>query len=558
MGKWIVCCAWPYVNSVPHLGTFIHLLSADVFSRYLRLKGEEVISVTGSDEHGTPIEVEAIKEGIPPKQLTDKYHSIICELLKEYGIHFDNYTRTENPVHIKFVQDFFMKIYNNGYIFKKSVKLPFCTQCNRFLPDRFIEGICPYCGFESARGDQCDKCGKVLDPLELKKRRCVFCRKSPIVKESTHWFFDLPKLTNEIKAYLDSNPNLPENAKNFSYSWLKEGLRPRAITRDNKWGIPAPFPNSTGKTIYVWFEAVLGYVSATIELSERIGNQNLWKEFWFDKNTKNVHFIGKDNIPFHTIIFPALLLASKEGFILPYQVSSTEFILYEGKKFSKSRRIGVWIDEALKIAPPDYWRFVLLLIRPETKDANFTWKEFEKRINSDLNDAIGNFIHRTLMFIDNYFEGYVPNPKKFDEIDEKLIKEIELSPEKIGKLIEQFRLRDALESIVELAREGNRYLSLKEPWHKIKTSSEEAATSLYLSIQLVHSLAILLEPFIPFSCKKIWDQLNLFEKFNQRKWNDAGKLMIIPNHKIKKPEPLFQKVSMEKIKKMLKDEKIND
>lgn len=552
MGKWIVCCAWPYVNTVPHLGTFIHLLSADVFSRYLRLKGEKVISVTGSDEHGTPIEVEAIKAGIEPKQLTDKYHFMICNLLKEYGIHFDNYTRTENPTHIKFVQDFLMRLYNNGYIFKKSVELPFCTQCNMFLPDRFIEGICPYCGFQSARGDQCDKCGRVLDPLELKERRCVFCGKNPTIKSSIHWFFDLPKLADEIKAYLDSNPNLPENAKNFSYSWLKEGLKPRAITRDNKWGIPAPFPNSSGKTIYVWFEAVLGYVSATIELSEKIGNQNLWKEFWFDKNTKNVHFIGKDNIPFHTIIFPALLLASKQGYVLPYQISSTEFILYEGQKFSKSRKIGIWIDEALKVAPADYWRVMLLLIRPETKDANFTWKDFEKRINSDLNDAIGNFIHRTLMFINNYFEGLIPEPGEFDEIDKKLIEEIKLSPEKIGGLIEQFKLRDALESIVDLARKGNQYLSLKEPWHKIKTSIKEAATSLYISVQLVHSLAILLEPFAPFSCKKIWEQLNLLEKFDQRKWSDAGEFMIAPKHRIKKPEPLFQKVSAEEIKKMLK------
>ncbi|MEM2896009.1 MAG: methionine--tRNA ligase [Candidatus Bathyarchaeia archaeon] len=551
MGKWIVCCAWPYVNTVPHLGTFIHLLSADVFTRYLRLKGENVISVTGSDEHGTPIEVEAIKAGIPPKELTDKYHAVICELLKEYGINFDNYTRTENPVHIKFVQDFLIKINDNGYIFKESVELPFCTHCDRFLPDRFIEGTCPYCGFQPARGDQCDRCGRVLDPLELKERWCVFCGKRPIIKKSTHWFFDLPKLADEIKAYLDSNQNLPENAKNFSYSWLKEGLRPRAITRDNKWGIPAPFPSSSGKTIYVWFEAVLGYVSASIELSEKIGNQNLWKEFWFDKNTRNVHFIGKDNIPFHTIIFPALLLASKEGFVLPYQVSSTEFILYEGQKFSKSRKIGVWIDEALKVAPADYWRFVLLLIRPETKDASFTWEDFEKRINSDLNDAIGNFIHRTLMFVNKYFDGYVPNPGDFDEVDEKLVEEIKTCPEKIGELIEQFKLRNALESIVDLARKGNQYLSLKEPWHKIKASTKEAATSLFLSTQLVHSLTILLEPFIPSSCEKIWEQLNLPEKFHQRRWNSAGELTIAPTHRIKKPEPLFQKVFAEKIKKII-------
>jgi len=272
MGKWIVCAAWPYVNTLPHLGTFIHLLSADIYARYLRLKGEEVISVTGSDEHGTPIEVEAIKSKIHPKKLTDEYHQAIVALLDEYRIGFDNYTRTENPTHVDFVQKFFMKIYDNGLIYSEEVELPYCEKCDRYLPDRFIEGICPNCGSDKARGDQCDSCGRILDPLEIKNPKCFSCKNAPSIKKTTHWFFDLPKLSNELKSYLDSNKRLPDNAKNFSYKWLEEGLKPRTVTRDNKWGIPSPFPGSEGKTIYVWLEALLGYISATLEWSKSITN----------------------------------------------------------------------------------------------------------------------------------------------------------------------------------------------------------------------------------------------------------------------------------------------
>ncbi len=549
LGKWIVCSAWPYVNTVPHLGTFIHLLSADVFSRYLRLKGEEVVSVTGSDEHGTPIEVEAIKKGVSPKQLTDEYHEIICSLLEKYGIRFDNYTRTENPIHIKFVQDFYRKVYENGYVFQRTVRLPYCVKCDRFLPDRFIEGICPYCAYEAARGDQCDSCGRVLDPLDLKEPKCIFCGGQPIAKDSSHWFLDLPKFSQQIKQYLDSNKQLPENALNFSYRWLEEGLKPRALTRDNKWGIPSPFPNSENKTIYVWFEAVLGYVSATIEWARRVGEPDLWREFWNDQHVKGVYFIGKDNIPFHTIIFPALLLATKEKYVLPWQVSSTEFILYEGEKFSKSRRKGVWVDEALEIADPDYWRFMLMAIRPETRDANFTWREFESHINSELNDVVGNFIHRTLTFVDTHFKGIVPEFSKFEEVDKQLIQEIERSPSRIGELMQEFEFRDALNTIVELARKGNHYLSVREPWHKVKTDLSMASKTLYLAVQLARTLAILLEPFIPFAAEEVWRQLNLPGSVHEQKWESSSELAVKVGHRINKPTPLFHKIDASRITK---------
>ena len=543
MGKWIINSAWPYVNSVPHLGTFIHLLSADVYARYLRLRGEEVIAVTGSDEHGTPIEIEAIKRGVSPRQLTDEIHKHICELLAAYNIRFDNYTRTESPAHVRYTRRLLSEIYDNGYIYTQDVTLPYCQKDERFLPDRFVQGTCPHCRFEDARGDQCDSCGRVLDPLELLNPRCVFCGSTPIVRSSKHWFFDLPKFRDRLQSIVRSNNMLPENARNFSLRWLEEGLKPRALTRDNKWGIPAPFPGAEDKTIYVWFEAVLGYVSASIEWAEQSGKPEAWKDFWFDPSTRNVHFIGKDNIPFHTIIYPSLLLASSGQYVMPWQVSSTEFILFEGQKFSKSKRIGVWIDDALKIAPGEYWRYVLIAIRPEARDANFTWRDFESHVNSELNDVLGNFIHRTLTFIYNSFESKIPEAKDLNETDEKITELITNSPTKIAALLDNFELRNGLAAIIETARAGNQYLSEREPWHLIKSDPVKTATTLHLASQLVQSIGIMLTPFLPETSERIQNQLNLKEK---KDWWDAGKMILKPGHAINKPEPLFHKIVVNK------------
>jgi methionyl-tRNA synthetase len=541
MGKWIVNAAWPYVNSVPHLGTFIHLLSADVYARYLRLKGEEVIAVTGSDEHGTPIEVEAIKNGISPKQLTDVIHEQICGLLETYNVRLDNYTRTESPTHIRFTQELYSKLYQNGYVYTQNVSLPYCEKDQRFLPDRFVEGTCPHCGYEQARGDQCDSCGRVLDPLELQEPRCVFCRTTPIIKTSTHWFFDLPKFRDRLQAFVQSNRQLPENARNFSLRWLEEGLKPRALTRDNKWGIPAPFPGAEGKTIYVWMEAVLGYVSASIEWAEKSGKPEAWKDFWFDKTTRNVHFIGKDNIPFHVIIFPALLLATHEDYVLPWQVSSTEFILFEGKKYSKSKKIGVWIDEALEVAPAEYWRYVLMATRPEARDANFTWRDFQAHINTELNDILGNFVHRTLTFINTQFDSKIPEPSDFDPIDNQIKQQIENAPSRVGSLLDQFELKNALAAVIDLARAGNQYLSEREPWHLIKADRIKTGSTIYLASQLVRSIGILISPYLPDTAREIARQTNEPNSFSS-KWDDAGKLDLKPGHSIGMAKPLFHKV----------------
>ncbi|MGB9135408.1 MAG: methionine--tRNA ligase, partial [Candidatus Bathyarchaeia archaeon] len=354
----MVTSAWPYINYTPHLGTLIgSILSADVFARYCRLKGDEVVFVSGSDEHGTPVEVEAVRLGVPPKQLTDENHAKVVDLWKKWGISFDNYTRTESAVHKEFVRSLYSKIYEKGLIFSAETELPYCPKCSRFLPDRFVEGTCPYCGAESARGDQCDSCGRLLEPTKLVGFYCAICKSKPVTKRVRHWYFDLPKFTDRLRGLIEASKRLPLNARKFSLNIINEGLEPRAVTRDNKWGIPAPFPGAEDKTIYVWVEAVLGYVSATIEYFRNCGEEGRWRDFWFDKDARILYFIGKDNIIFHTIILPALLLATEEGYVLPWNVSSTEFLQFKGERFSKSHKVGIWIDEALELFPADYWRY---------------------------------------------------------------------------------------------------------------------------------------------------------------------------------------------------------
>jgi len=539
-----VCAAWPYINAIPHLGTLIgSVLSADVFARYLRLKGEDVVYVSGSDEHGTPIEVEAIRRNISPKEYTDKMHEIVSDLFKKWGISFDNYTRTENPIHIEFVRGFYKKIEKNGYVFTKIQQLPYCPNCKRFLPDRFVEGVCPYCGYEKARGDQCDNCGRLLEPIQLVNPHCVICGATPEIRETKHWFFNLSAFQDKLKEYIENNKNLPDNAKNFSLQLIKEGLKPRSLTRDNKWGIPAPFEGAKDKTIYVWMEAVLGYISATIEWSIKTGQPEKWKEYWFDSNTKSVYFIGKDNIPFHTLIFPALLMATHENYTLPWNVVSTEYLQFEGEKFSKSRGIGIWADEALKLFPVDYFRYVLISIRPEKHDTSFRWDVFKQLVNDELNDIIGNFIHRTLTFIYNRFNGEIPKLGDLTEDDKKVLKRMEIVTEESGKLLEKFRYKDALSTVVSLMHTGNQYLSNTEPWALIKKNKERASTILNICAQLVASFAILIEPFMPFTAEKIWKELlNMPGSVHEQNWERAKTPILKEGHKINKPVTLFKKI----------------
>jgi methionyl-tRNA synthetase len=543
LGKVVVTCAWPYINYTPHLGTLIgSILSADVVARYYRLKGDDVVFVSGSDEHGTPVEVEAVRLGVPPKQLTDKNHARVVDLWKRWGISFDNYTRTESPVHKEFVKSLYTKIYEKGFIFSEETELPYCPNCSRFLPDRFVEGTCPYCGAEGARGDQCESCGRLLEPAKLVNSYCTICKSRPVARRVRHWYFDLPKFADQLRIFIEGNKRLPPNARKFSLNIINEGLKPRAVTRDNKWGIPAPFPGAEDKTIYVWVEAVLGYVSATIEYFINRGEEERWKDFWFDKDARTLYFIGKDNIPFHVIILPALLLATGDGYNLPWNVSSTEFLQFKGERFSKSHKVGIWIDEALELFPADYWRYFLISTRPESKDTSFSWELFIEKVNADLNDTLGNFIHRTLTFINQNFESTVPKAEKLDAYDRRVLQSVEKKVKKAAQNLEDCKLLAALRNVIDLSRTGNKYFNDKEPWNLAKSDKQKAANTLYVAIQIVRTLRIVLEPFIPFTAQKLSSLLNLPED-ELPQWSETTRLLP-SGHKIKKSTPLFSKVEL--------------
>jgi methionyl-tRNA synthetase len=546
--KVLVTSAWPYINVTPHLGNLVgSVLSADVTARYYRLKGDDVMMVSGSDTHGTPIEVEAIKQGIKPKELTDRNHARVAELFGRWEASFDNYTSTESPIHKQFVQKTLLEIQKNGYIFEQETQMLYCEHDQRFLPDRFVEGKCPYCGCEKARGDQCDMCGRLLEPTLLVEPYCVICKNKPTVKTTRHWYIDLSKLTEPLTDYLKGNRQLPSNVKTFSLNWIKEGLKPRAVTRDVEWGIPAPFPGAEGKTIYVWVDAVLGYISATIEECQRLGQPEKWRDFWLNKQAKTLYFVGKDNIPFHTIILPALLLASGEDYNLPWNVSATEFLQFKGQKASKSQRVGIWIDEALDMFPADYWRFFLIATRPESKDTNFTWSAFIDKINADLNDTFGNFIHRTLSFIASKFDSVIPAPTKLDRDDQAILQVIKEKVITAAQEFEASKLQSAANTLISISRIGNQYLNDKEPWNLMKTDKEKAGTIFYVAAQVVKAATVVSSPFIPATAEQLWQTLNLPENINKSSWSEALN-PIDAGHKIAKPKPLFHKIEADESK----------
>lgn len=541
--KWLVLAAWPYVHGVPHLGNLIgSILSADVAARYLRMKGAEVVFVSGSDMHGTPIEVEALRRGVSPKDLAEENHRKIKNLFEKWNISFDNYSRTESEVHKRFVQEFYEKVYKNGYVFEDVVQLYYCPKDGLFLPDRFVTGTCPYCGYEKAYGDQCENCGRLLEPTLLLNPRCSICGGAPVLKTTKHWFFDLSKLQRALEEYITKNENLPPNARNMSLQILKDGLKARALTRDNKWGIPAPFPGAEGKTIYVWMEAVLGYISATIELFEQRQQPDRWKDFWLEPTVKSVYFIGKDNIPFHTLILPALLIASGDKYVLPWTVASTEYLLFKGLKFSKSKRVGIWIDEALEVFPVDYWRFALIALRPELRDTNFTWEEFQRIINNDLIDNIGNFVHRVLVLAHRRYNGRVPEP--LSKRGERLLEELKKYFDQVTSSMDAFRFKEALTKILAISSAGNAYLNEEKPW---ELDEWEASGAIYAALQVVKALAVMLYPIVPSSAQRVWNLLGYSDDLSAHLWEEALE-PIPPGQFLPEPKPLFSKISDEDIR----------
>ncbi len=553
--RWLVSAALPYVNNIPHVGNIAGShLPADIFARFLRLFGKKVVFVGGTDEHGSPTEVAAFKAGLSPKELCDKLFKVHKKIYEWLGISYDNFSRTSNQTNHELTTQIFLKLFRKGYITKKKILLPYCEIDKRFLPDRWVEGTCPFCGYETARGDQCEACARLLEPSQLKNPYCIICKNKPVFKEVEHLFLNLKKFEKKLKKWIEANKHWKANVRNFALAWIKEGLKERCITRDLKWGIKVPLEGFENKVFYCWFDAPIGYISSTIEWARKIGRPEKWKEFWQDENSKIYHFIGKDNIPFHTIIWPAVLMGTEE-YNLPYQVVGLEFLNYEGRKISKSKNWGVFLDveddrvivrigEKVVDINPDFLRFYLAFILPETKDSNFILKDFEDRVNAELIGNFGNFALRVLSFIKSNFNSIVPEPENYGKKEKELIKKITETKDSVKNSILELKFRETLKRILELSKAGNQYFQAKKPWETLKQDPADCRTALYISINLLRALAILFAPFIPFACEKLWKQLNLPGLVHEQIFDNLNKFEIKPGHKIGEIEPLFKKLEV--------------
>ncbi|MBI4063006.1 MAG: methionine--tRNA ligase [Elusimicrobia bacterium] len=502
----LVCVAWPYANSSLHLGQIAGAcLPADIFARYHRLRGNRVLMVSGSDEHGTPITVSAEKENKKPEEIVERYHKEHAESLARLGISFDLYFRTSHPNHKKVAQDFFLKLLEKGYIEERASQALFCGTCNRFLPDRYVEGTCPHCGATDARGDQCDRCGKTLDPADLKNPRCRLCGKPPAFRETRLHYLKLSQFSEKLLDYLKSRKNWRPNVLKFTQNWIKEGLNDRPITRDLNWGIPVPLKGYEGKCLYVWFEAVIGYLSTSQEWARQKGTPDAWKDFWQDPKTESYYFIGKDNIPFHTIIWPAMLLGH-EALNLSTNVPANEFLLLSGEKFSKSRGVGVRLKECLDEFDPDQIRYYLASVMPETSDANFTWAEFIQKNNEEFLSTIGNLINRVLVFSQKTYQA-VPKPGDLSQQDIEIEAATVRHGRALAEALERCEFKKGLKEIVALAQTGNQYFNNQAPWKLAKENPQRAETVIYTALKLCRSLAIYMAPYVPTTSEKTWAML---------------------------------------------------
>jgi methionyl-tRNA synthetase len=539
MNRILVTSALIYANGPLHIG---HLagayLPADIYTKYNRLKGNDIIHICGTDEHGIPVTIKAEQLGISPKDIVDKYHKEIYKDFENLNIDFDNFSRTSSPLHHKMAKEFFLKIHKKGLIEKKEGQQLYCPKCERFLADRYIEGECPYCHSENARGDQCEVCGKWIEPTQLINARCKICGTIPKIKKTYHWYFLLDKMQNQLEDWIESKKTWKSNVKSFAKGWFKEGLKSRAITRDMKWGVPVPLDDAKGKVLYVWFDAPIGYISSTIEWANEIGKPELWKEYWFGKDTKLIHFIGKDNIVFHAIVWPAMLLGYNNEIIMPSEIPANEFLNIESRKISTSRNWAIWVKDFLDVFPADFLRYYLAANLPENSDMDFKWKEFQAKINGELADILGNLVNRTYVFINRYFDGLVPEPDTFDNTDNKLIQSINNASEDIGSLFEKFHIRQATFQLMNLAREGNKYFDFKKPWVLIKEDKRKCATTLYLLTNLINTISTLFTPIIPEGMKKI---KNALEQENNS-WDNASKLNIKPRTRFNNPGILYKKI----------------
>lgn len=541
--RYTITAALPYTNGPIHIGHLAGVyVPADIYARYLRLKGKDVAYISGSDEHGVAIPMRAKKEGVSPQNIIDKYHAIIKKSFEDFGISFDNYSRTSAQIHHKTASDFFVKMYNEGDFIEEVAAQLYDAEADQFLADRFVVGTCPKCGFEESYGDQCENCGTSHNATDLIHPKSAITGNVPTVKETKHWFLPLDKHEDFLRKWIleghkkDWKPNVYGQVK----SWVDDGLRPRAVTRDLDWGIPVPVEGAEGKVLYVWFDAPIGYISSTKEWAAREGKN--WEDYWKKDDTKLVHFIGKDNIVFHCIIFPSMLKAHGD-YILPDNVPANEFLNLEGNKLSTSKNWAVWLHEYLEDFPnqQDVLRYTLTANAPESKDNDFTWKDFQAKNNNELVAIFGNFINRVVVLTNKYYSGIVPTPNDFTEVDEDVLAAVKEFPNVIGKSVERYRFREASQELMNLARLGNKYLADEEPWKVIKIDEERVQTIMFVALQISAALAVVAEPFLPFTSTKLKGILNLDASIS---WDDISdrNVLIEAGHQIHKGELLFSKI----------------
>ena len=555
--RYTITAALPYTNGPIHIGHLAGVyVPADIYARYLRLNGNDVAFVCGSDEHGVAISMKAKKEGVSPQNIIDKYHGIIKQSFQDFGITFNNYSRTSAEVHHKTASDFFVKLYEQGDFIEETTEQLYDEEAKQFLADRFVIGTCPKCGHEEAYGDQCENCGSTLNATDLINPKSTISGAVPSLKETKHWFLPLDRYEDFLKTWIleghknDWKPNVYGQCK----SWIDDGLKPRAVTRDLDWGIPVPVEGGEGKVLYVWFDAPIGYISSTKEWAAREGKD--WEPYWKSKDTKMVHFIGKDNIVFHCIIFPSMLKAHGD-FILPENVPANEFLNLEGNKLSTSKNWAVWLHEYLEEFPnmQDVLRYTLTANAPETKDNDFTWKDFQARNNNELVAIYGNFINRVVVLTNKYYNGIVPSPGAYSQVDKETLAELKKYPEIISSSIERYRFREAGQEVMNLARLGNKYLADEEPWKVIKQDEERVKTIMFVALQIASALAVLSEPFLPFTAAKLKKILNISQSSTEGslEWKDISeKETLLPaEHQINQAELLFSKVEDETIQAQL-------
>ena len=541
----MVTSALPYANGPVHSGHLAGVyVPSDIYVRYLRLRGRDVLSICGSDEHGVPITIKARKEGVTPQAIVDRYHEIIKKSFKDFGISFDIYSRTTSPTHAVTASDFFRKLYDDGKFIEQTSEQYYDEEAKTFLADRYIVGTCPKCGNERAYGDQCEKCGSTLSPDELVNPHSAVSGSVPVKRETKHWYLPLDRYEKVLREWiLEGHKEWKANVYGQCKSWLDGGLQPRAVSRDLDWGIPVPVEGAEGKVLYVWFDAPIGYISATKDLTPD------WEKYWKDEETKLVHFIGKDNIVFHCIVFPSMLMAHG-GYILPENVPANEFLNLEGDKISTSGNWAIWLHEYLEEMPgkEDVLRYVLCANAPETKDNDFTWKDYQARNNNELVAVLGNFVNRALVLTKKYYDGVVPACGELNDYDRETIEELSAIKSAVEENIENYRFREALKEAMNFARIGNKYLADTEPWKVVKSDPERVKTILYIALQITANLATVIEPFMPFSAAKILAMLNC-EKFD---WESLGSMeLIAAGHTIGEPSLLFEKIEDDVIQKQL-------